>query len=319
MTGATGFVGGAVVNQLRHRGDDVVAVVRDPGRARHLSDLGVEVVRGDVLDPASLRGPMRGADGVFHLAGWYRLGSPDRAAAWAVNVEGTRTVLDVMGELGIARGVHTSTLAVNSDTHGVEVDESYRFVGTHLSTYDLTKAEAHRVAASHAAAGLPLVIVQPGVVYGPGDTGPVHGMLREYLAGRLPVVPRGTAFCWAHVDDVAAGHLTAMDRGRVGQSYFLAGPAHTLAEAMRMAAEVAGRRPPVELPAAVQRAMVPVAHLLGRVVHLPEHLAAESLRASAGVTYLGSNALARRELGFDPRPLAEGWPDVVREELASMS
>lgn len=318
VTGATGFIGGAVVRMLRARGDEVVALVRDPGRARHLSDQGVELARGDVALRPTLVDPMRGVDGVFHIAGWYRIGSPDRAAAWATNVDGTRNVLDVMAELGIPKGVHTSTLAVNSDTHGLEVDESYRFAGRHLSHYDATKAEAHRIALARIADGLPLVIVMPGLVYGPEDTSEVRTTLRRFLRGRLPAIPAGTAYSWAHVDDVAEAHLAAMDRGRVGESYIIAGPTHTLAEALAIAAEVAGRRAPMTVPAGALRALAPASALLGRVARVPGAFTAEGLRATAGPTYIGSNEKARRELGFAPRPLAVGWSQTVLHELATL-
>ncbi len=318
MTGATGFIGGVVVRKLVQRGDDVVAAVRYPGRARHLVDQGVEVVRGDVSDRGSLVRPMRGADGVFHIAGWYKVGVDDRDAAWATNVDGTRNVLDVMGELGIAKGVYTSTLAVNSDTHGVEVDESYHFVGRHLSVYDATKAEAHRIALSRTASGLPLVIVMPGLVYGPEDTSSVRTSLRNLLRGRLPAVPTGTAYCWAHVDDIADAHILAMDAAAAGQTYIIGGPQATLLEAMRLAARVAGKRAPIGIPAGGMRAMAPVSGLLGRVLPLPAEYTPEGLRVIAGPTYIGSNAKARRELGYDPRPLEVGWAETVRHEMATM-
>ncbi|MCU0284611.1 MAG: NAD-dependent epimerase/dehydratase family protein [Candidatus Nanopelagicales bacterium] len=318
VTGATGFIGGAVVRLLRERGDEVVAVVRDPGRARHLADGGAEVVRGDVADRASLVEPMRGVDGVFHIAGWYRIGVDDPDAAWATNVDGTRNVLDVMGELGIPKGVYTSTLAVNSDTHGVEVDEDYHFAGRHLSLYDLTKAEAHRIALARSRAGLPLVTVLPGVVYGPDDPSAVGKALRDLLRGRLPVITTGTAYSWAHVEDVADAHLRAMDRGRPGEAYNISGESRTLVEAVRMAGEVAERRTPLVVPARAVRAMAPLAAGLGRVLPLPDELTGESLRVSSGPTYLGSNAKARRELGFAPRPFEVGWPPVVLHELAGL-
>jgi nucleoside-diphosphate-sugar epimerase len=318
VTGATGFIGGVVVRKLVHRGDDVVAAVRYPGRARHLADEGVEVVRGDVSDRGSLVPPMRGVDGVFHIAGWYKVGVDDRDAAWATNVDGTRNVLDVMAELGIAKGVYTSTLAVNSDTHGVEVDESYHFVGRHLSLYDATKAEAHRIAQARIAGGLPLVIVMPGLVYGPEDTSSVRASLRTLLRGRLPAVPTGTAYCWAHVDDIADAHILAMDTASAGQSYIIAGQRATVLDAMRLAARVAGKRAPIGIPAGGMRAMAPLTGLLGRVLPLPAEYSPEGLRVVAGPTYLGSNAKARRELGYDPRPLEVGWADTVRHEMATM-
>ena len=318
VTGATGFIGGVVVRKLRQRGDEVVALVRDPGRARHLADDGVELARGDVSDRESLAEPMSGVDGVFHIAGWYKVGVDDRAAAWETNVEGTRNVLATMAELGTPKGVYTSTVAINSDTHGVEVDESYRFVGKHLSLYDTTKAEAHRIARAQIAEGLPLVIVMPGLVYGPEDTSGVRASLRELLRGRLPALPTGTEYSWAHVDDIAEAHLLAMDDAPVGETYIVAGERASLLDAMRLAAQVSGRRAPVGIPAGAMRAMGPVTGLLGKVLPVPPEYTPEGLRVVAGTTYLGSNAKARRELGYDPRPLADGWVETVRHEMATM-
>lgn len=319
VTGATGFIGGVVVRKLRARGDEVVALVRDPGRAAHLAELGVELAPGDVSDRASLVDPMRGVDGVFHIAGWYKVGVDDRAAAWATNVDGTTHVLDVMAELSIPRGVHTSTLAVNSDTRGVLVDESYHFVGRHLSLYDATKAEAHRIALSRIADGLPLVVVMPGAVYGPDDPSGIGESLRQLLRGRLPALPRGTAFCWAHVEDIADGHILAMDRGDVGESYIIAGEPHTVLDTMRLAARVAQCRAPVGVPDRALRSMAPISGLLGRIAPIPPEYTAEGLRVAAGPTYLGSNAKARRELGYAPRPLEVGWPPVVIHEQAALA
>src|SRR5690349_13164967 len=141
LTGATGFVGGHMARLLKAEGHDVAAVVRDPRKAKDLEDLGVKLFRGDVTDKASLREPMQGADGVFHIAGWYKVGTRDKSEGQRINVEGTRNVLETMRELGIAKGVYTSTLAINSDTHGKVVDETYHFNGKHISEYDRTKWE----------------------------------------------------------------------------------------------------------------------------------------------------------------------------------
>ena len=133
LTGASGFVGGVVARQLAAAGHRLRAVVRTPDAARALAMLGVDLYRGDVAIKETLRAPMTGVDGVFHIAGWYKIGNPARAEAIATNVTGTHNVLELMEELGIRRGVYTSTLAVNSDTHGQVVDEYYRFSGPHLS------------------------------------------------------------------------------------------------------------------------------------------------------------------------------------------
>jgi nucleoside-diphosphate-sugar epimerase len=129
VTGATGFVGGAVTRQLVANGNQVVAVARSPEKAGDLSDLGVEVHPGDVTEKESLRAPMQGVDGVFHIAGWYKIGVKDKRPAQEINVDGTRNVLELMKELNIARGVYTSTLAINSDTRGRVVDETYEYRG----------------------------------------------------------------------------------------------------------------------------------------------------------------------------------------------
>src|SRR2546428_13179 len=163
VTGATGFVGGHLVRHLCNAEQEVVALVRDPSRAGELSRIGARLARGDVTDKESMRAPMTGVDGVFHVAGWYKVGVKDKSPARAVNIDGTRNVLELMRELKIPKGVYTSTLAVNSDTHGQVVDESYRFHGRHLSEYDRTKAVAHELAESFAREGLPLVIAQPGM------------------------------------------------------------------------------------------------------------------------------------------------------------
>ncbi|HZG65964.1 MAG TPA: NAD-dependent epimerase/dehydratase family protein, partial [Herpetosiphonaceae bacterium] len=196
LTGATGFIGGRIACQLINAGHEVVAIARTPAKAQDLVELGVEVHGGDITDKASMRGPMAGADGVFHVAAWYKIGARDKHAAERINVGGTRNVLELMEELAIPKGVYTSTLAVFSDTHGHVPDETYRHYGPWLSEYDRTKWMAHyQVAEPMMAAGLPLVIVQPGMVYGPGDTGVTHTLLTSYLQRKLPVAPRGTAYC----------------------------------------------------------------------------------------------------------------------------
>ena len=125
VTGATGFVGAEVAKQLLSRGHQVAALVRDPAKASLLAKLGAELHAGDITAPETLRAPMQGADGVFHIAAWYKTGHPRALElATAVNVGGTRNVLGAMRDLGIRKGVYTSTLAVNSDTHGMLVDET---------------------------------------------------------------------------------------------------------------------------------------------------------------------------------------------------
>ena len=311
LTGGSGFIGGRVAALLRRDGHEVVALVRDPARAEGLRQLGAVLAVGDITDRESMRAPMAGVDGVFHVAGWYKVGVRDKRPAVPINVEGTRNVLTLMGELGVPKGVYTSTLAVFSDTHGRLVDETYRYDGPHLSEYDRTKWLAHyQVAEPLMRQGLPLVIVMPGVVYGPGDTSSLGDSLRLMLRRRLPVVPRGTRLTWAHVDDVARGHILAMERGRPGETYIIAGPDHALADVFATAARIAGvPAPRALLTPGVMRALSRLMAVVERVVPVPAEAAAESLRSAAGVTYIASNAKARRELGYAPRPLEQGLRD----------
>jgi nucleoside-diphosphate-sugar epimerase len=315
VTGVSGFVGGHVARQLTARGDRVRAVVRSPERiSADPASTAVHVFRGDVTDKESMREAMRAVDGAFHVAGWYKIGRKNREVAVATNVVGTRNVLELVQELRIPKVVYTSTLAVNSDTHGRMVDETYRFTGSHISLYDETKARAHDIAMSFAARGVPVSIVQPGLVYGPGDTSSIRTMLVQYLQRRLPLVPLKTAFAWGHVDDIAAGHLLAMERGEPGRNYFLAGPVHTLEEALHIAEQITGIPPPrVHAPPVLLRAAARAMSLVERFVALPPEYTAEGLRVIAGTTYIGDGERARRELGWTPRPLAVGLAETLRE------
>jgi nucleoside-diphosphate-sugar epimerase len=308
ITGVTGFIGRRLALDCLAAGHEVVAIARNPKRARDLISAGVDVRPGDVTDRESMRAPMTGVDGCFHIAGWYKLGERDTTPGQRVNVDGTRNVLQLMRELKIPRGVYTSSLAVYSDTRGRIVDESYRFTGTHLTEYDRTKAIAHYdVAAPMVREGLPLITVLPGVVYGPGDTSTIHDTFVQYLRRRLLVIPAGTAFSWGYIDDTARGHMQAMTHGVVGESYILAGPVHTLAEALDMAARITGiPAPRVRVPATLMNIGAAATARIERVVPLPSTYRSEVMRASAGVTYVGSSEKAQRELGFSTRPLEEG-------------
>jgi nucleoside-diphosphate-sugar epimerase len=308
LTGGTGFVGGTLIRTLRQAGHEVTALVRGDQSL----DPEVRIVRGDLFDPAALDRLCTDVDGLFHVAGWYKLGTRDPSAGRRVNVEGTRAVLAAAARSHVPRVVYTSTLAVNSDTHGAVVDESYRFSGRHLSAYDRSKAEAHDVALEFGRRGLPVVVVMPGLVYGPGDTAMTGRLIRDTVRGRRVVVPSAGGVCWGFVDDIADGHLLAMQRGVPGQSYMLAGPPAPLIEGLRLAARLAGRRSPVGLPRMMVAATAGVAGAVGRVVPLPPAYAAETLRSSLA-TYYGSPAKARTELGWSCRDMDTGLGEMVAQ------
>lgn len=313
VTGATGFVGGVLARELREQGHDVHASVRNPEKAKDLQSIGVKPFKGDVTDKESMRQAMVGVDGVFHVAGWYKIGAKDKSDAERVNIQGTRNVLELMQELKIPKGVYTSTLAINSDTHGQIVEESYRFTGRHLSEYDRTKAVAHHIAQQFIANGLPLVIVMPGLIYGPGDTSEVRTSIISFLKGQLPMLPDQTGFCWAHVGDIAQGHILAMEKGRVGESYIIAGEPYKISDAFKLASQMTGKRAPRVVPHQMLGLMSILVKPFDGI--MPPAYTSEGLRINAGVTYLGDNRKARQELGYNPRSLREGLEETLRHEM----
>lgn len=314
VTGGAGFIGRAIVDRLAARGDEVTALVRDPRTAGFLDRAQVTLVSSDLADAAAMTDHMRGADAVVHGAGMYRVGirEEERAPMWDANVGTTQRVLDAAITAGVPRIVYISTVNIFGNTRGRIADESYQRDSTQgfLTYYDETKYRAHEEAERRIAAGAPIVIVQPAAVYGPHDHSAAGGQLRRAYRGRL----RFTGFpslglSWVHVDDVAAGVLAALDRGRVGEAYILAADRWTLGEAIALAARLGGKRPPrLVFPTAVLRVMAPLSRLVGGLPGLPPNVD-EVIASSEGVTYYSSSEKAQRELGFSPRPLEKGIID----------
>jgi nucleoside-diphosphate-sugar epimerase len=317
LTGGTGFIGGEVARRLRDRGDDVVALVRDPARASALAGLGVTFVPGTVTDAAAVAAGLAGADAAIHGAAVYEVGIPAsrRPAMYDANVTGTRTVLAAALDARTAKVVYVSTVAAFGDTGGAVVDETHEHPGRYTSYYDETKHLAHQEAKRQIAAGLPLVVVQPGAVYGPGDHSVVGTLIRKAAKGRAgPVAFAGMGLNAAHRDDVAGGILLALDAGRPGESYVLGGEITTLGEVLATAARVAGRHAPrLTMPTALIRAVAPFGRLLGPAMGLPPNIG-ELITTSDGVTFWATDAKARAELGYAPRGLEAGLRDTLAAE-----
>jgi nucleoside-diphosphate-sugar epimerase len=318
VTGATGFIGSHLARRLRDRGDEVVVLVRSPEKAGSLRDVGCELLLGDLGDDSAIRSGVEGCDSVFHAAAMYKVGIPAgrRAEMWAANVEGTAHVLSLAVEAGARRIVYVSTIGAFGNTKRKVVDESHRHPGLDfVSAYDETKLRAHQVAVDLIEKGAPILIAQPGGVYGPGDTSDLSDLIDRARTGRLKfkVFPQ-TGFNFVHVEDVVEGLLLIHDKGRVGEAYVLGGQITTIGEIVDKIAELSGRKPPrFTLPPAMIKASLPLAPVVTRLMRLPPNLR-ELIRSADGVTYWATDAKARRELGYSPRDLTTG----LRQTLAAL-
>lgn len=324
VTGGTGFIGQRVVRKLIERGYQVHALVRSQKGANTAQALNAQPEWGDITAKESMRAGMHGCDVVFHLAAWYKLGSPDWKKAELINVDGTRNVLNLAHELNIPKIIYTSTIGVYGDTHGYLADESYTPPkGPFLTEYDRTKWIAHyEVALPLIEKGAPIIIVMPGVVHGPGDLSLFGEMMRYFYKGFFPVLPGpDLTLTFAHVDDCAEGHILAAEKGKVGESYFLTGPFASLGEITRLWAQISGRRAPLfYVPASFVKPFAPVMAALGSFVPLPAILSRDAI-AILEATYIARFDKAKHELGWQPRPLAEGmretfaWIDETTEPV----
>lgn len=314
LTGATGFIGGAVARRLRARGDEVVALVRDPDRARGLADAGVELVAGDLASDDAVRAAMTGCDRAVHAAAVYAVGIPpeERPAMYRANVLGTERVLRVAGEAGVGRIVYVSTVNALGNTEGQVVDETHRHSGRYVSYYDETKHLAHGVAERAAADGLPVITAMPGAVYGPGDHSVIGDVLQRFIAGRLPALALADVGVTAvHRDDAAEGIIACLDLGRVGESYVLAGQVTTVRGMVGALAAIMGRPAPrFTVPTRLLRLLAPLGPRLSGVLGMPPNLD-ELIRASDGVTYWARHDKAAKEVGFAPRSLVDGLQTLL--------
>jgi dihydroflavonol-4-reductase len=319
VTGGTGFIGGRVVAKLRERGDEVVALVRDPARAAALSEAGCELIRGDVGDPAALAEAMAGCDAAIHGAAVYEVGIPEseRRQMYEANVVGTENVLRAALDAKVPKVVYVSTVAVFGNTRGRVVDEAYEPPGREFTSYyEQTKFEAHRVAKRLIAEeGISCVIVQPGGVYGPNDHSALGQLMDQFLAGRLPALAfPDLGINAVHVDDVAGGILLALDQGKTGESYILGGQITTMRELIEKLARVSGRRPPrFTMPTPLIKAMAPIGPLVGKVMGQPPNLR-ELISSADGVTFWAKHDKAISELGYSPRSLEGGLRDMLAAE-----
>ena len=311
LTGGTGFIGGKLAAKLRERGDEVVALVRSPDKAAELRDAGCELLRGDLSDVAVIRRGLEGADACIHAAAVYKVGIPkkERQPMYESNVNGTENVLDAAIEAGTSKILYVSTVNVFGNTKEQVVDEGYERDESEgfLSCYDETKYRSHQIAKDRIAKGAPIVIVQPGGVYGPGDHSELGNFIDQTRTGKLraKTFPQ-LGFNLVYIDDVADGILLALDKGKVGESYILGGQISRMDDLITKTAELSGRNPPTAtLPPALMKLSAPLGPVVGPVMGFPPNFG-EAIKAADGVTYWAKHDKAMRELGYKPRDLETG-------------
>jgi nucleoside-diphosphate-sugar epimerase len=318
FTGGTGFIGGHVARKLRERGDDVVALARNPQKAQALADLGCEIVAGDLTDTDAIRAGLEGADAAIHGAAIYEVGIPknEREGMRVSNVEGTKNVLGAALEAKTPKVVYISTIGAFGNTHGEVVDETYKHPGREFTSYyEQTKYEAHQEALRLIEQGLPCVIVQPGGVYGPDDHSMLGKQMNDFMAGRMPMIAfPDLGMNMVHVDDVADGVLLALDKGQVGESYALGGEITTMRGLIESLADVTGKKAPKRnAPTSVLKLMTPIGPVVGKVMKQPPNLR-ELISSADGVTFWARHDKAMAELGYSPRNLREGLTDMLEAE-----
>ena len=299
VTGATGFIGQNVVRALVARGDEVHAVVRPGSRADELERQPVRIVRADILDRRAVRRVMRGAERVFHIAGATGLTSP-RERLFALNVEGTRIVLEEALRAEVRRAVYTSSVAaIGPALPGRTAREGNVWdAGGYRIPYVDSKHEAEVTAMRLVARGLPLVIVNPAHVLGPGDPGRSSTTLvRRFLCRQIPAYVDGTLNI-VGVEDVARGHIAADELGAVGERYILGNRNFTFDRLFADLGRLSGvEPPPVKLPLGLALTLAGAAQRIGLTgMPWPTEVRAASLN------WAFANTRARRELAWRPSP-----------------
>src|SRR5690242_9637858 len=314
VTGASGFLGSHVARLLVERGERVRVLLRPTSQTRLLEDLALERVVGDLRDPGSLEEALRGVQAVYHVAADYRLWARDPREIYESNVQGTRNLLEAVKRAGVEKFVYTSTVGtVAVPRAGILPDESVvTSIDEMIGAYKRSKWLAEQEARQAAAAGLPVVIVNPTTPVGPGDwkPTPTGKIIVDFLNGRMPgYVDTGLNF--VPVEDCAAGHLLAAERGRVGERYILGGHNLTLKEVLDTLAAISGLRAPRwKIPHAVAYAAAGIDAVFSSLVGREPQIPLEGVRMARHKMFVDASK-AERELGFTPGPIAAALQRAV--------
>jgi dihydroflavonol-4-reductase len=313
VTGASGFLGSAIASALRARGHGVRVLARPSSPRTNLNAADV-VCEGDLCDRASLAAALKGARYLFHAAADYRLWARNPEEIQRSNVEGTRLIMEEALSAGVERIVYTSSVATLKLTDGAASTEDNPLAdGEGIGAYKRSKVAAERlVEAMIQRDGLPAVIVNPSTPIGPRDVRPTPTgrIIVEAASGRMPAFV-DTGLNLAHVDDVAAGHIAALERGRIGERYILGGDNVFLADMLADIARLVGRRPPtVKLPRTMLYPIAYGAEVLARLRGVEPFITSDGLRMARHHMFF-DDSKARRELGYVSRPYVEGLADAI--------
>jgi dihydroflavonol-4-reductase len=315
VTGATGFIGSAVTRALLARGESVRVMARAGGDRRNLEGLKVEIVEGDLRDSAARRKAVRGATSLYHVAADYRLWTRDPAVMFAINVEATEGLLRDASDAGVSRMVYTSSVAtLGLFADGRDADEITPVSAADMiGPYKRSKFDAEQRVRALAAAGLPIVIVNPTAPVGPRDVKPTPTgrTIVEAAAGRMPAFV-DTGLNIVHVDDVARGHLLAHDKGVIGERYILGAENLTLQQILARVAALMNRRPPtMQIPNAAVMPIAYAAEFFARVFNTGEPFVTVDGLKLARKRMFFSSAKAARDLGYAARPADEALVDAI--------
>jgi dihydroflavonol-4-reductase len=318
VTGATGFLGSAVVRALLDRGDAVRVLVRPERDRRNIHGLDVEIATGDLGDPQSLRAALKGCRALYHAAADYRLWAKNPAELYQTNVYATGNLLSLAADAGVERIVYTSSVAtLGREPSGRPADETTPvtiddMTGHYKRSKFLAEEEVNRLVRDEA---MPVVIVNPSTIIGPRDIRPTPtGRMVEAAArGKIPAFV-DTGLNVVHVDDVAMGHVQAFDRGTIGERYVLGGEDMMLREILEEIAVLVGRSPPrFRLPRAAVLPIAYVAEFAARMRRSRSEplVTVDGLKMSKSFMFFSSDK-ARKAIGYSPRPAREALADAVK-------
>jgi dihydroflavonol-4-reductase len=315
VTGASGFVGSAVARALLARGFSVAAMLRPSSPRDNVAGTGCEIVIGDMLNTADVRRAMKGARYVFHVAADYRLWAKDPEEIIRNNANGTRAMMEAAEAEGVERIVYTSSVATLKPIEGAAADETSRHTPeSAIGAYKRSKVVAERlVQRMITERSLPVVIVNPSTPIGPRDIKPTPTgrIVVEAACGRIPGFV-DTGLNLVHVDDVADGHLAALERGGVGERYILGGANVTFADMLADIARLVGRKPPrLRIPRAAVMPIAYAAEALARFTGREPFATVDGVRMAKYRMFFTA-AKAERDLGYRARPYIAGLQDAIQ-------